>query len=165
MFSNRCRIAKIIGLLTILLLLAWYSDAARQPLTLAECLGDPKRFAGSEVPIFLEARVLGVSPECLRIFQLDGPIDIIIPPRFKGMVPPDLTLEDIAPGQSMEALTVFRLPGYLELKKLRIAPLRPLKIIISIIPALIVLIVLATSLRWERGRLVMKEVPKERTSA
>ncbi len=158
MFSDRYRIAKIIGLVTILLLLAWYADSAQQPLTFSECRENPEEYAGREVPIFLEARVLGVTPDCLRVSQITGTIDIIIPAGFKGMVSSFNSLEDIKPGQSLEAITIFRLPGYLELKELRIAPLRPLKIIVSIFPAIIVLIILLASLRWEKGRLVVKEV-------
>lgn len=159
MFSDRYRTIKIVGLIAILSLMAWYSDAARQPLTFSECLDNPEHYQGREVPIFLEARVLGITPDYLRVSQITGSIDIFIPHRFKGMVSSFDSLEDIKPGQSLEAVTVFRLPGHLELKELRIAPLRPLKIIVSIIPAIIVLVILITSLRWEKGRLVMKEAP------
>ncbi len=142
MFSDRYRKTKIFGLIIVLGLLAWYSDAARQTLTLSECLENPELYAGREVPIFLEARVLGITPDCLKVSQITGPIDIVIPPRFSGMVSSFASLEDIKPGQSLEAVTLFRLPGYLELKELRIAPLRPLKIIVSIFPAIIVFIIL-----------------------
>jgi hypothetical protein len=160
MFSERYRKTKILGLIIVLGLLAWYSDTARQPLTLSECLENPELYAGSEVPIFLEARVLGMTPDCLRVSQITGSIDIRIPPEFKGMASSFSSLEDIKPGQSLEAVTLFRFPGYLELKELRIAPLRPLKIIVSIFPAIIVLIILIVSLRLEKGRLVVKEVLK-----
>jgi len=160
MFSNRYRKIKIVGLITALSLMAWYSNYVQQPLTLYKCLDNPERYEGSEVPIFLEARVLGMTPDCLRVSQITGSINITIPPRFTGMVSSFASLDDIKPGQAMEAITVFRLPGYLELKELRIAPLRPLKIIVSIFPAIIVLIILITSLRWENGRLVIKEVLK-----
>lgn len=162
MFSDRFRKIKIIGLIIVLGLLAWYSDTVRQPLTLSKCLDNPEHYEGSEVPIYLEARVLGITPDYLRVTQITGSIEIAIPPRFRGMVSSFASLEDIKPGQSLEAVTVFRLPGYLELKELRIAPLRPLKIIVSIFPAIIVLIILITSIRWENRRLVMKEVPKVR---
>ena len=147
-------------MLLILGLLAWYSDAAQQPLTLLECLENPERYEGVEVPIFLEARVMDLTPDRLRISQITGPLEITIPPRFNGMVSSYSSLDDVKPGQSLEAITVFRLPGYLELKNLRIAPLRPLKIIFSIFPAIIVLVILIISIRWEKGRLVVKEVPK-----
>ena len=158
MFSDRYRTIKIIGLIIVLGLLAWYSDAARQQLTLSECLENPEQYEGREVPIFLEARVLGMTPDCLRVSQITGSIDIRIPPGFRSMVSSFSSPEDVRPGQAMEAITLFRLPGYLELKELRIAPLRPLKIIVSIFPAVIVLIILITSLRWKNGRLVVKEV-------
>ncbi|MEA1928150.1 MAG: hypothetical protein U9N73_08070 [Candidatus Auribacterota bacterium] len=158
MFSDRYRKTKIAGLLIVLVLLAWYSDTAHNYLTLSECLKDPALYDGREVPIFLEARVLGVTPDCLRVSQETGTVDIIIPPRFQGMVPSSFTLEDIKPGQSLEAITIFRESGYLELVRLRIAPLRPLKIIVSIFPAIIILILVIMSLRWKKGRLVSKEV-------
>ncbi len=151
-------------MLAILGLLAWYSDTAQQPLTLSECLENPERYEGVEVPIFLEARVMDLTPDRLRISQITGPLEITIPPRFNGMVSSYSSLDDVKPGQSLEAITVFRLPGYLELKNLRIAPLRPLKIIFSIFPAIIVLVILIISIRWEKGRLVVKEVPKKRSA-
>jgi len=161
MFSDRYRKTKIIGLIVILGILAWYSDAAQQPLTLSECLNNPELYEGVEVPVSLEARVMDLTPNRLRVSQITGPVEITIPPRFSGMVSSYSSLDDVKPGQSMEAITVFRLPGYLELKKLRIAPLRPLKIILSIFPAIIVLIILIISIRWENGRLVVKEVSRE----
>lgn len=129
-------------------------------MTLDLCLSDPERFDGTEVPIYMEARVIEVDPGCLRVSQPDGPLNLIIPPRFSGLVPPGATMEEIKPGQSLAAVAVFRRPGYLELKRLRVAPLRQVKIIISIFPAVIVLILLIGSIRWEKGRLVMKEVTK-----
>ena len=100
MFSDRYRKTKIIGLLVILGLLAWYSDAAQQPLTLLECLENPERYEGVEVPIFLEARVMDLTPDRLRISQITGPLEITIPPRFNGMVSSYSSLDDVKPGQS-----------------------------------------------------------------
>jgi len=158
MFSDHYRKTKIIGLIAVLGILAWYSDAAQQPLTLSECLKNPERYDGVEVPISLEARVMNLTSDRLTVTQMTGPVEITIPPRFNGMVSSYSSLDDVKPGQSLEAITVFRRPGYLELKNLRIAPLRPLKIILSIFPAIIVLVILIISIRWENGRLVVREV-------
>ena len=157
MFSDRYRKSKIAGLIIILVILAWYSSASRQPLTLDICRKNSDRYDGQRVDVFMEARVITFSDGNLTISQPDGPIDIRVPTGFNGMIPEGESMEEIKPGRSLEAATIFRSPGYLELEKIRIATLRPLKIIISILPALVALIVLVVSLRWENGRLVMKE--------
>ncbi len=145
----------------LLILLAWYASASQNILTFSRCLADPEGCNGKEVPIFLEAHVLEITPDLIRISQPDGPLDVVIPPGFDGMVPAGTSLEDVKPGQSLEAVTVFRLPGYLELKAFRSARLRKMKIIISIFPVIVVGILLAVAVRWENGRLVIKEVVRE----
>lgn len=161
MFSDHYRKIKIIGLIIILGLMAWYSDAGRHTLTLSDCLKDPERYDGSEVPIFMEARIGRITSDHLQVDQITGPVEIFIPAQFKDIIPSSLNLEEIQPGQSMEAITIFRKAGYLELAKLRVAPLRPLKIILSIFPALIVIILLIRSIRYKKGRLVLQQVTKK----
>ncbi|MFH1039490.1 MAG: hypothetical protein V1789_12570 [PVC group bacterium] len=160
MFSDRYRIAKIAGLAILLAALAWYADAAQKVLTYSECLSDPERFDGKEVPIFMEARILETTPGSIRISQPDGPLDLLVPPHFQGMVPAGASLEDVKPGQSLEAVAVFRRPRFLELKAFRSAQLRKFKIFVSIFPVVLVAFFLFRTIRWENGRLIIKEVPK-----
>jgi hypothetical protein len=155
MFSNRYRSVKILGILLLLLSLAWYSNRENRFLTFAECMRDPTRYQGAEVYNFLEPRILEVDEKRLIISQPDGPLEIRIPEGFDGVFPEGAEISDLKPGDSLEAVTVFRLPGYLELKAIRGAPLRRLKIVLSIIPVLLVGFILLRTVRWRKGFLVM----------
>ncbi len=116
---------------------------------------DPARYQGAEVSNFLEPRILEVDDRRLLISQPDGPLEIRIPEGFDGVFPEGAEIADLQPGDSLEAVTVFRLPGYLELKAIRGAPLRRLKIVLSIIPVLLVGFILSRTVRWRQGFLVM----------
>lgn len=155
MFSNRYRIIKILGISLLLIFLAWYSNRQNQFLTLADCLRDPARYDGAEVSCFLEPRILEVQESYLLLSQPDGPLKIQIPEEFDGIFPEGTEISDLKPGDSLEAITVFRREGYLELKAIRGAPLRRLKILVSIIPVLIVGFILLRTVRWREGFLVM----------
>lgn len=156
MFSDRHRTIKILGIALLLLFLAWFSDRQNRFLTFAECLRDPERFAGREIDIFLEPRVIEVGKRYLLVSQPDGPLEIRIPKGFDGVFPRGAKISDLKPGDSLEAIAVFRLPGYLELKAIRGAPLRRLKVALSIIPVLVAAWFLIRSIRREGKFLVIK---------
>ena len=151
MFSNRHRAIKILGILALLLSLGWYSDRENRVLTFAECLEDPELFAGETLDTFPEARVLAVSGSHVRISSPDGPLDLRIPEGFDGIYPEGAQLSDLNPGDSLEVAAVFRLPGYLELKLIRGAPLRRYKILFSIVAVGGLGFFLIRSLRWKEG--------------
>ena len=156
MFSNRYRKIKILGISLLLIFLAWYSNRQNQFLTLADCLRDPAKYDGAEVSSFLEPRVLEVQESYLLLSQPDGPLKIQIPEGFDGVFPEGTKISDLEPGDSLEAITVFHQEGYLELKAIRGAPLRQLKILVSIIPVLLVGFILLRTVRWQKGFLVMR---------
>ncbi len=151
MFSDRHRFIKILGILALLLLLGWYSNRENRFLTFAECREDPERFAGATLDTFPEARVLAVSESSVRISSPDGPLELRIPEGFDGVFPEGAELGDLNPGDSLEAVAVFRLPGYLELKMIRGAPLRRYKILISIVAVGGLGFFLIRSIRWKGG--------------
>lgn len=151
MFSDNHRTIKILGILGLLLLLGWYSNRENRLLTFAECLEDPERFAGETLETFPEARVLAVTGSYVRISSPDGPLELRIPEGFDGVYPEGAELSDLNPGDSLEVAAVFRLPGYLELKLIRGAPLRRYKILFSIVAFGGLGFFLIRSLRWKGG--------------
>ncbi len=151
MFSDRHRTIKILGILALLLLLGWYSDRENRFLTFAECLEDPVRFAGETLDTFPEARVLAVTGSYVRISSPDGPMELRIPEDFDRVYPEGAELSDLNPGDSLEVAAVFRLPGYLELKMIRGAPLRRYKILFSIVTVGGLGFFLFRSIRWKGG--------------
>ncbi len=157
MFSDRHRILKIVLLAIALAGLIFYARTAKVELTLSQCLTDPGLYDGREVPVGLEAKVVEVRPDRLRISQLGGLIDVKVPPGFDSIVPRGTRLEDLQPGQFVQARTVFHRGGYLELRELRVASLRKIKILVSILPVLLVAVWLARSLRWRKGGLTIIE--------
>lgn len=163
MFSDRYRGVKIGGIIFSLLLLAWYSDRQNQFPTLADCLREPERFAEREIDITLEPRVIEVGERHILVSQPDGPLEIRVPEDFDGVYPAGAKLADLNPGDSLEAVTVFRLPGYLELKAIRGSPLRRLKVALSIIPVLAVGFILLRTVRREKGFLVMQSDNSDRS--
>jgi hypothetical protein len=157
MFSDRFRAFKIAGIVLLLVFCAWYSNRQNRYLTFAECLLNPERFAGAEVIIYLEPKIIEVTDSYLLVSHPDGPMEIRVPEGFDGVVPEGAKLSDLKPGNSLEAVAVFRLPGYLELKAIRGAPLRRFKIALSIIPALVVAGFLFRTVRRDGAFLVMKD--------
>jgi len=155
MFSDRCRVIKIGGILFLLILLAWYSNRRNRYPTFADCLREPGRYAGEEISIYMEPRVIEVTGGHILISQPDGPVEVRIPEGFDGVFPEGAKLSDLEPGDSLEAVAVFRLPGYLELKAVRGAPLRRWKILLSILPVILVGLILLRTIRWRKGFLVM----------
>ena len=153
MFSDRHRTIKIIALAAVLFLFCLYSQLAYPVLTYQQCLSDPARYDGSLVQVALGARLLKISPYTITLRQPDGPRKILVPSgtsSLKGEV-----------GDFCSAITYFHRDGTLELRNIdkdfRAAPLRRLKIIISIFPALFVMVWLCFSLQVERGRLVLQK--------
>lgn len=151
MFSDRYRLLKIILICIALIGLLFYAYGKRKDLTLARCRTDPVRFAGAEVPLYVDSRLLEIEPDRILVSQPGGDVTVMVPAEKRPV--------KARPGEHIEAITIFRREGYLELKKIRTAPLRKLKIVISIPPLLLLAFLLIKSLRWEKGRLVIKESP------
>ena len=156
MFSDRYRTTKIIALTVALFLLAFHAHLNRKRSLIPAYRENPPDFIGREIPFHLEPKVVKVAPGRLWLRQLDDQAEIIIPEGFSGVIPDYLTVDDIEPGQYVEAVTVVNRRGDLELKKIRIAYLRRAKIAVSLLPALLVAVILILSVRREKGRLVMK---------
>ncbi len=156
MFSDRYRPVKIAGLILALVFLGWLSNRQTRRLTFAECLRDPERYSGAEVIIYQEPRLIKINEHRLVVSNPEGPIEIRIPPGFAGVVPPGARLTDLKPGDSLEAVTVFRRPGDLELKAIRGSPLRGLKVMVSIVPVIFVGIFLFRSIGREGSFLVVR---------
>jgi len=148
-FSDRHRALKIIlialAVIGLVLSVRFWADEGPG---YQQCLADPDSCDGREIPFFIDARIVRIDPERIVISQPEGPVEIRVP---KGM-------GEIRgkPGDYLEALAVFHKEGGLELKALQLAPLRRIKIAVSIIPVLGVAYLLLKTIRWKNGRLEIK---------
>ena len=148
MFSDQHRILKLTLIILTLIGFSLSVQFGKPGLTYRQCLSDPETFDGKEIPIYIDARIIRIEPTRLIISQPEGPVAVRVPGGtgwIKGK-----------PGDYLEALVVFHREGYLELKAIQTAPLRKIKIAVSILPVLVVAALLIRTVRWEKGRLVMK---------
>ena len=149
MFSERYRLLRIILLFVALIGLLVYACRERGDLTFDRCRAEPVRFDGAEVPLYVDTRLLKIEPDRILVSQPGGEVTVMVPAEKRPV--------KAHPGEYIEALTIFHKEGYLELYEIRTAPLRKLKILVSIPPVLLIAVLLIQSLRWEKGRLVIQE--------
>ena len=157
MFSDRLRKTKIVLIVCILIGLGVYADLGKKEPLMERYLAAPSDFIGERIPIHHEPTVISAHSGRLRLRQLDREAEILIPEGFDNVIPGYLTIDDIRPGQYVEAITRVDRDGGLRLETIRIAYLRRMKIAVSVIPAAVVMIILFLSVRWEKGRVVIKE--------
>jgi len=156
MFSDRWRKTKIVLIILALLGFGVYADFQKGEPLLERYLDRPSDFIGDQIPIHQEPTVLSIGSGRIRLRQLNREAEVFIPEGFEGVIPAYLNVDDIRPGQYVEAITRVDRDGGLRLETIRIAYLRRLKIAVSIIPAVLVTIILLISCRCEKGRVVIK---------
>jgi len=150
-FSDRFRILKISALLLFILASCLAAQLAFHELTLEECLAAPAAYDGRRVPVALGVTLGRIEPQ--RFWVSGGPAE------FAVEVPGGTAGLNLRSGDFFQAVTVFRRSdtgGYLELEEIRPAPLRRLKIVVSVLPVLLVAVLLVRSIRLERGFLVLR---------
>ena len=148
MFSDRHRTLKMTLIILTLIGFSLSVQFGKPGRTYRQCLADPETFDGKEIPIYIDARIIRIAPTCLIISQPEAPVVVRVPGGTGGI--------EGSPGDFVEAQTIFRKQGYLELKAIRTAPLRKIKIAVSVIPVVAVAALLIRTVRWEKRRLVLK---------
>lgn len=118
---------KVAGLILALLVLAAYGYMNYPGLTLPMCLDNPGEYDGREVSLGTETRVEEILPGGFRVRQWGRYI------RVEG------DPQDAEVGDFVQLLAVFHREGFLELKRLYVAKNQRKKILVSILPALLVL--------------------------
>jgi hypothetical protein len=148
-FSDRHRILKIVLIALAVIGLSWSVRLweAEGP-DYRQCLAEPDACDGREIPFYIDARIVRVQPDRLIITQPEGPVEIRIPAGMGGIRG--------KPGDYLEALAVFHKESGLELRAIQTAPLRKIKIAVSVLPVLALVFLLWRTIRWKNGRLEIK---------
>ncbi len=109
------------------------------------CLNDPLRYDGKEIGVGTEATVVEILADGFLLRQMGQTI------RVEG------NSQNASPGDFVRLSAVFHRQGYLELRHLYVAKGRRLKIVLSIIPALLVLFLVLKTYRFDWRRLLFTE--------
>ncbi|MFB0565714.1 MAG: hypothetical protein ACETWK_08565 [Candidatus Aminicenantaceae bacterium] len=142
-FRNRW--INILGLLVVLICLVLYGYLSRDPVTLDKCLNNPIQYDGKDINVSIEATVVKLLSDGFFVRQMGRAIRVVGDPQNASV------------GDFVVMLAVFHKEGYLELKSLRVAKGRRLKVLISIPPALLVLFLLFWTYRFDLRLLLFKE--------
>ncbi len=133
------------GYLALLVVLIWYGKAYNPAITLAKCMADPQKYDGTTINIGTEIIVREVLSDGFIVEQMGIRVPV------KGEV------TGVKGGQYVALSAVFHAPGWLELKQLYIAKGRRGKIVVSLLPLGIVVLVLVRRYRFDFRRLVIFE--------
>ncbi len=109
------------------------------------CLRDPLRYDRQEIGVGTEAKVVEIFPGGFMLQEMGRTI------RVEG------NSLNALPGDFVRLRAVFHKEGYLELKHLYVAKGRRLKIVISILPALLVLFLILKSYKFNWRRMLFTE--------
>lgn len=156
MFSDRRRGLKILLLGLFLAASCVYAQFSSRELDYEDCLADPEKYAGAEVWVGRDLTIGAVEPGRFRVRGPGEEFSVEVPGGTEGL--------GLRTGDYFQAITVFRPRdggGYLELREIRTAPRRRLKILVSVLPVLLVGLLLVRCLRWKNGFLAWKDAPGE----
>ncbi len=143
--SGNSRWVQIFGLLLIVVILVWYGYRFNPTVTLRMCLNNPLKYDGREIAVRTEAKVEKLMPDGFLVMEAGHTI------RVKGN-PQNASL-----GDYVRMRAVFHKEGYLELKRFFVAKEKPLKIVVSIFPALLVFFLLLRTYRFDWRRMLFRE--------
>ena len=140
------RILAIIGSAVVLTALGFYSDHCKPVVTLQDCLANPAKYDGYTIEIRQEATVGEVFSDGFTLVQMGDTISV------QGR------LANLSPGEYVTLRGVFHKEGHLVLEKGRVGRGRRLKMVASLLPLPLVLILLFKDYRFSfRG---MEFLPK-----
>lgn len=109
------------------------------------CLKDPLRYDGQEIGVGTEATVVEILPDGFLLHEMGQTI------RVEG------DPQNASQGDFVRMRAVFHKQGYLELKHLYVAKGRRLKILVSIVPALLILFFVLRTYRFDWKQLLFIE--------
>jgi len=134
-WSSR-RVLLLFTTLAIMLFLLWYGKTRNPTITLQMCLNDPAAFDSTLIEISAETVVTKITPTGFVIRQMGRQVPVI--GQNKG----------IRVNEFISLLAVFHKEGWLELVRFHIAKKRRLKIVVSILPVPIVLLIFFRQYRF-----------------
>ena len=142
----------MISLLFISLVgLSIYGERFNPFVTLRKCVSDPEKYDGSRISVGTEATVANILPNGFVLKQMNLKIPVY------GQV------ENIAVNEFVNVVAIFHKDGYLELCDIYVAKKRRAKIITSIIPVIVIMILFFKQYRFDFKRLVIEEKTECRT--
>ncbi|MGH7601745.1 MAG: hypothetical protein ACREOI_35735 [bacterium] len=125
------------GLALLLLLCAWADYSCPYP-DLAEILGNPQKFAGQRVAIFIEARIVERTEDGFILTQRGHHLRVLA------------NVKEAPLGEFVAVQGVFQPPNYLQAGAIHLAQGRRWKIAVSVIPVLLLAVLLPLALRFGR---------------
>jgi hypothetical protein len=125
------------GLALLFLLCAWANYSCPYP-DLAEMLGNPQKFAGQQVAVFIEARIVERTADGFILAQRGHRLRVLA------------DVKEAARGEFVAVQGVFQPPDRLQAEAIRLAQGRRWKIAVSVIPVLLLAVLLPMALRFDR---------------
>ncbi len=126
-----------IGLVLLVLLCAWANYSCPYP-DLAKILGDPQKFAGQRVAVFIEARIVERTEDGFILAQRGHHLRVLT------------KIKEAPLGEFVAVEGVFQPPDRLQAEAIRLAPGRRWKMAVSVIPVLLLAVLLPMALRFDR---------------
>ena len=151
LLSDKLKFIKIIVCILILLGLGILNNhrIKIRSIYLSKCVSDPKTYDNYTVIINQDAKIVKID-ENNFIINYRG---ITIPVLYKN----NETMNNSMIGSYISLKTIFHKEGYLEAKKIRVHKYRRIKMIVSLIMAIIFLIILFMNFKFNFKRMVFEE--------
>jgi hypothetical protein len=136
----------VVGLLSVLLGgLTYYGYRAYPEITLADCLKDAERHDGAMITVGTEATVAQLLPDGFVVRQMGRLLRVVGNPAAARV------------GDFVRLRAQFHKEGYLTLERLYVAKKRRVKVAISLLPAILIVAMVAHTYRFDRRRLCFVE--------
>ena len=143
--NNKGRITVIVVLLILLVALMHYGFKHYPSVTLQMCLDNPTRYHGTEIGIGTEATISKLDTDGFFIQQMGNSVKVF------GEA------DNVRLGDFVQMRAIFHKAGYLELRQLYIAKKRRQKIVVSIAPTVLVLVLFLKTYKFDLRRFLFCE--------
>lgn len=150
LISDKLKFIKIIICILILLGLGLYNHRIKiRSIYLSKCVSDPKTYDNYTVIINPDAKIVKINENSFII-------------NYRGITIPVLCknneiINNRFIGAYISLKTIFHKEGYLEAKKLRVHKYRRIKMLVSLIMAIIFLLILFRNFKFNFKRMVFEE--------
>jgi hypothetical protein len=132
-----------IGLVLLVLLCAWANYSCPYP-NLAEIIGNPQKFAGQRVAVFIEAKIVERTEDGFILAQRGHRLRVLT------------NIKEAPLGEFVALEGVFQPPDRLQAEAIRLAQGRRWKMSVSVIPILLLAVLLPMALRLDRRNGTLK---------
>jgi hypothetical protein len=127
----------LLGLVSLAALGAWANYSCPYP-ELGEILGNPQKFAGQRVAVFIEAKIVERTEDGFMLAQRGHRLRV------------QTNLAEAPLGEFVAVAGVFQPPDRLQAEAVHLAPGRRWKMAVSVIPVLLLAALLPMALRFHR---------------